>query len=134
MVGKGYLVDTNIFLEVMLSREKKGQCADFLGLLRDAKETGFVTDFSIHSIMIILEKLGKRNDLKTFLRSLTGYRGMKIYSTTVQDEILAVDICSEKKLDIEDSIQYSAALSIDADAIVSLDQHFDGLEIPRKEP
>lgn len=134
MVGKGYLVDTNIFLEVMLSREKKGRCTDFLGLLRDGKENGFVTDFSIHSIMIILENLGKRNELKTFLSSLTGYKGMKIYSTTVQDEILAVDICSEKKLDVEDSIQYSAALSIDADAIVSLDQHFDGLEIPRKEP
>jgi predicted nucleic acid-binding protein len=35
---------------------------------------------------------------------------------------------------MDDAIQYSAALSVKAEYIVSYDKHFDGLEIPRKTP
>lgn len=129
-----YLIDTNIFLEVMLARSKKKQCAHFLSLLRDGKEFGVITDFSIHSIIIIMESLKKKKELRIFLASLTGYKGLSIYDTKIQDELEAIDISLEKNLDIEDSIQYSAALSLNADGIVSLDKHFDGMEIPRIEP
>ncbi|MBO3754126.1 MAG: hypothetical protein FGF53_04520 [Candidatus Brockarchaeota archaeon] len=40
----------------------------------------------------------------------------------------------EKRLDLEDAIQYSAAMSLRVKAIVSFDKHFDGLEVPRAEP
>lgn len=133
-MAEKYLIDTNIFLEVMLSRRKKAECANFLRMLRDGRANGFVTDFSIHSMMIILENFKKREELKNFLKSLFGYRGLKVYSTSIHDEVTAVDICSENKLDLEDAIQYSAALSLGVDAILSLDKHFEDLEIPRKEP
>jgi len=41
-----YLVDTNIFLEVMLSRRRKDECKLFLKMLRDGEILGTVTDFS----------------------------------------------------------------------------------------
>lgn len=61
-----FLVDTNIFLEVMLSRSKEEECERFLDQLKTGEELGFVTDFSIHSILIILGNLGKKGELKTF--------------------------------------------------------------------
>jgi predicted nucleic acid-binding protein len=40
----------------------------------------------------------------------------------------------DERMDVDDSIQYAAALSLNATAIVSFDAHFDGLKIPREEP
>jgi len=42
-----YLIDTNIFLEIMLSRPKKEACKRFLNLLKTGKEIGIVTEFSL---------------------------------------------------------------------------------------
>ncbi len=77
---------------------------------------------------------GKRRELKEFLKSLTAYDGLAIYNTSLADEIRAVDISSKTGLDLADSIQYSATLSLGAEGIVSLDKHFDGLKVKRIEP
>jgi len=129
-----YLLDTNIFLEVMLSRPRKDICKRFLNVLKEGKEVGVITDFSVYSIMVILSGLVKLDELKTFLTSLSAYKGLSIYATTLLDKVRAIDICLAETLDIDDSIQYSAALASRAESIVSFDRHFDGLEIPRDEP
>jgi predicted nucleic acid-binding protein len=129
-----YLVDTNIFLEVLLSRAKKEACKNFLKLLRDGEKSGIVTDFTIHSIIVIMSNFNKLNELKTFLLSLTAYKGLHIYSTTIIDEVKAVEIATTQNLDMDDAIQYSTALSANADAILSFDKHFNSLSIPREEP
>jgi predicted nucleic acid-binding protein len=46
----------------------------------------------------------------------------------------AIDIASETGLDIDDAIQYAVALSVNAEAIISFDKHFDNLKTPRREP
>jgi len=129
-----YLIDTNIFLEVMLSRPKKESCKRFLNLLKTGKEVGVITEFSIYSIMIIMASFTKKKELKTFLSSLSAYKGLNIYTTTLSEKVKAVDISLKNKLDIDDSIQYSVALTLDIQGIVSFDKHFDGLKIPRIEP
>lgn len=129
-----YLIDTNIFLEVMLSQAKSPVCEAFLEQVRAGRKRGFVTDFSIHSIMIIMEHHGKKEKLKDFLRSLPAYDGLTIYNTGLSDKVAAIDLSVKTGLDIEDSIQYSAALALDVDGIMSLDKHFDGLDIKRIEP
>ena len=35
---------------------------------------------------------------------------------------------------MDDSIQYSTALELNVEAIISFDKHFDNLKIARKEP
>jgi len=129
-----YLVDTNIFLEVMLSRRRSEECKRFLEMLRDGKISGVVSDFSIHSIMVLLDNLGRRGKLETFLASLTGYRGLRVHTTTLAEELRAVKLADEVGLDIDDALQYAVALSAGAGAIVSFDKHFDSLKIPRAEP
>jgi len=129
-----YLIDTNIFLEVMLSRRRKDESKRLLRLLRDGKVKGVVTDFTIHSIIVLLDSLRRLDKLEIFLSSIRAYKGLYVYPTSIIEEIRAVKISREKGLDMDDAIQYSAALTIGAEAIVSFDKDFDGLEIPRMEP
>jgi len=129
-----YLIDTNIFLEAMLSRSRAQECIELLKMLKDGKIEGVVTDFAIHSIMILLERFKRLNELKRFLQSLVLYKGLHVYITSITDEIKAIELALETGLDIDDAIQYAVALSIDAEAIISFDRHFDNLKIPRKEP
>ncbi|RLE86738.1 MAG: PIN domain nuclease [Thermoprotei archaeon] len=129
-----YLIDTNIFLEVMLSRKRKEECKCLLRMLRDGKIRGIVTDFTIHSIIVLLDRLRKLDELKAFLLSLTAYKGLYVYTTSIADEIRAIEIAKKTKLDMDDAIQYSVALSVKVDSIVSFDRDFDGLDIPRREP
>ncbi|MCK4478091.1 type II toxin-antitoxin system VapC family toxin [Candidatus Bathyarchaeota archaeon] len=129
-----YLVDANIFLEVLLSRARKEECKKFLRSLRDGKKSGIVTDFTIHSIIVIMSGLNRLNELKTFLLSLLAYKGLHVHYTTLTDEVKATELAIEQNLDMDDAIQYSSALSANAEAIISFDKHFNGLKIPRKEP
>ena len=46
-----YLVDTNIFLEILLSQERKDDCKSFLD---ENVGSLFISDFSLHSIGVIL--------------------------------------------------------------------------------
>ncbi|RLE84578.1 MAG: VapC toxin family PIN domain ribonuclease, partial [Thermoprotei archaeon] len=64
-----YLIDTNIFLEVMLSRKRSEECKRLLTMLREGKIKGITTDFTIYSIMILLEKFNRLSELKRFLLS-----------------------------------------------------------------
>jgi predicted nucleic acid-binding protein len=129
-----YLVDTNIFLEVLLLQDRKEECKNFLDLIRRDKITGVVTDFTIHSIIVIMYNLNKLKELKIFLSSLTAYKALHIYHTTITDEINAVETALLQKLDMDDAIQYSTALTMQAEAIVSFDKHFNSLKIPRIDP
>ena len=129
-----HLIDTNIFLEILLGRRRKEECKRLLKRIQMGKETGVVTDFSIHSIIVIMDSFKKFRELKTFLTSLTAYKGLHIYTTSLSDEIKAVELALKQKLDMDDAIQYAAALSLNAESIISFDKHFDGLKIPRKEP
>jgi len=129
-----YLIDTNIFLEVLLSRARKEASKELLRSLRDGRESGLVTDFTIHSIIVIMDGLDRLRELRTFLLSLEAYRGLRIYPTSIADEIRAIELTTETNLDMDDAIQYASALSTSAEAIVSFDKHFEGLKIQRKEP
>ena len=128
------LIDTNIFLEVMLGRPRQHECAEFLTQVRTGGKTAAITDFSIYSIMIILAKEKKLLELKTFLRSLSAYVGLTVHVPSTNDLLEAAELMSDGKFDIDDGIQYASARSLAAEGILSLDRHFDNQEIPRIEP
>ncbi|MEM2994935.1 MAG: PIN domain-containing protein [Candidatus Bathyarchaeia archaeon] len=66
--------------------------------------------------------------------SLSAYKGLHIYYTTIKDEVNAIEIAGNQNLSMDDALQYSSALAINAEAIVSFDKHFENLKIPRVEP
>jgi predicted nucleic acid-binding protein len=129
-----YLVDTNIFLEVLLSQAKGEECKTFLKELAGGKKSGVVSDFTVHSIIVVMSNLGRVNELKVFLSSLPAYKGLRVVQTTLEQEINAADIALTQSLDMDDALQYAVALSLNVQAIVSYDHHFNKLKIPRQNP
>ncbi|MEM1949827.1 MAG: PIN domain-containing protein [Candidatus Caldarchaeum sp.] len=117
-----------------MGRERSEECKQLLRLVRDGKINALVTDFTIHSIIVLMDGFKRLDALKTFLASLTAYKGLKIHHTSLADELTAVEIALTQGLDMDDAIQYSAALSSNAESIVSFDKHLDGLKTPRREP
>jgi predicted nucleic acid-binding protein len=128
------LVDTNVFLEVMLAQAKRKACIRFLNAVKLGKEKAAVTDFSIYSIMIILDGRGKLRELDRFLRSLSAYKGLTLYATSLEDKVNAVELAVNGEFDVDDAVQYASARSLRAKAVVSLDRDFDNHEIPRMDP
>lgn len=129
-----FLIDTNIFLEVMLARSKRTACIDFLESVKSGMERATVTDFTIYSIMVILESQDKLRELDRFLRSLSAYKGLTIYAASLEDKIQAVELADSGEFDIDDAVQYASARTVKAKAIVSLDRDFDGHDIKRSDP
>lgn len=129
-----YLVDANIFLEVLLARPRKDECKKFLSLLRDGKKAGLVTDFTLHSIIVMMDGMNRLSELRTFLSSLTAYKGLHVYNTSLTEEVRATEAAVQNRLDMDDAIQYTTAVAANAQAIISFDKHFNNLKIPRKEP
>lgn len=62
-----FLADTNIFLEILLGQEKKENCKRFLS---DNIGNLAITDFSLHSIGIILFKYGKLDVFNKFIEDI----------------------------------------------------------------
>lgn len=62
-----YLVDTNVFLEILLDQNKKEICKNFL---RSNIENLFISDFSLHSIGLILFKYNRSRQFLTFLEDV----------------------------------------------------------------
>ena len=61
-----FLVDTNIFLEVLLAQARKEECEKFLSSLKTGKRKGVITDFTLNSIIVILGNLNRLKELKIF--------------------------------------------------------------------
>ena len=79
-----------------MARGGKESCKKLLRKLRDGKETGVLTDFSVHSIMVIMGAFRKPNELRMFLSSLSAYKGLHISFTDLPIEIKAVELASER--------------------------------------
>ena len=125
------LIDTNIFLELLLGQKKADECEKFLEKVSEGELEAVVTKFSVHAIEAIL------NDSKLiliFLRNLRNSIGIDVYETSMEDEIAASMLMKKIKLDFDDSLQYYVAKKLGVKAIVSYDKHFDETDLLRKEP
>jgi hypothetical protein len=62
-----HLVDTNIFLEILLDDYKASLCTSFIS---EHRGEIYISDFSIHSIGVITNRLKKIGLFDIFLRDL----------------------------------------------------------------
>ncbi len=99
-----YLVDTNIFLEILLEQAKKDICKNFLNT-----HTGhlYISDFSLHSIGVILFRSGKEEVFQKFTQDVLP----KTHIITLAKHVYQ-DIVGNKRqfsLDFDDTYQFSIA-------------------------
>lgn len=62
-----YLIDTNIFLEILLSQKQKDICKEFLV---SNIEQIYISDFSLHSIGVILFRNNKEAVFNKFFEDI----------------------------------------------------------------
>jgi len=99
-----FLVDTNVFLEILLRQDKKESCKNFLdnniGRLN-------LTDVSLHSIGVILFRYGKEDVFQKFVVDVMP--NVKLLSLPMELYREVVDVRKSLNLDFDDAYQYNTA-------------------------
>jgi predicted nucleic acid-binding protein len=125
------LLDTNIFLEIILDQEKS---PDVKALLSKGEENEFfISDYSLHSIGLLLFRLKQHDVFRQFLIDMMINVGVIMISLAVEDMETAISTARMFNLDFDDAYQYSAAEKYNL-TIVSFDSDFNRTPRGRKTP
>ena len=126
-----FLVDTNIWLERLLEQEKSKEVADFLNKTKSDKL--FITDFTFHTICVIMSKHKLYDDLLRFVQDIfiNGAVNMVCLSPADTKNISKTMIAYD--IDFDDAYQYESAIKYNL-AIVSFDRDYDKTKLGRKTP
>ena len=126
-----YLVDTNIWLERLLDQEKSEDVEKFLDIV--PSEELFISDFSFHSIGVILCKTNNREAFIQFTTDIFNNGNVSILNLEPDDMSEIVKVIENDNLDFDDAYQYVTAEKNHL-ILVSFDADFDGTELGRKTP
>jgi predicted nucleic acid-binding protein len=126
-----YLLDTNIFLELLLDQDKAGSVRTLLNTRAPADLA--VSDLAFHSIGIILYQKKYPRLFTDFVRDLFGEGGIAIIGLAPEDMNRIEQVSQTSGLDFDDAYQYVVAEKFDL-TLVSFDAHFDGMERKRIVP
>ena len=126
-----YLVDTNVWLELLLEQEKAAQVRQFL----QATEARFLwlTEFSLYSIGVILNRLRKDDLFEDFVSDTIDDSGVKRIRLDTSELRQLLAVRQRFQLDFDDAYQYVAAENYNL-AIVSFDADFERTQRGRKTP
>jgi predicted nucleic acid-binding protein len=126
-----YLVDTNIWLELLLNQEKSEVVSEFLRIIPPTQL--FVSDFAIHSIGVILSRLKKLDTLNLFLNDLFINGQIEQISLEPLDLIDVAYNIKKYNLDFDDSYQFTLAEKF-AMTLVTFDKDFKVVGLKKKTP
>ena len=126
-----FLVDTNVWLELLLEQQKAHEVRQFLEG-RDSGELA-ITEFSLYSIGIILTRLKKDDLFADFVSDTVEGSGVLLVRLdgTGLKELLVVQ--RRFGLDFDDAYQYVAP-GRNTMTLLSFDSDFDRTERGRKTP
>lgn len=126
-----FLLDTNIWLERLLGQEQ----SKIVGQLLDNLEPSeiIMTDFSLHSIGVICNRLKQRDVFLNFVEDVLIDNSVKIVNIPPKQMKRLVEIMNCFNLDFDDAYQYVAA-EIEKAVIVSFDKDFDKTDQGRLTP
>ena|ERR1035438_7484969 len=98
------LADTNIFLEILLDQEAKERCKQFLS---DNIEQIAISDFSLHSVGLILFREGKHDKFNQFLDDILPM--IPLFTLPKECYLKLKDDSITNKLDFDDTYQFCIA-------------------------
>lgn len=126
-----FLVDTNIWLELLLGQEKSRTVSLFLEQV--SLDDLFVSDFAIHSIGVILSKKKKANVFSEFLDDLFVNGQIVQLSLNPVELHQVVANIQEFNLDFDDAYQLTVSQKYDL-TIVTFDKDFNASGIRKIAP
>lgn len=97
-----YLIDTNIFLEIILQQDKSNICKSFL---EDNIENLHLSDFSLHSIGVILFKQNRAELFQKLVKDILPK--VKLLSLPKQNYHNLANLKRDFNLDFDDAYQFS---------------------------
>jgi len=112
------LADTNIFLEILLKQKKSEACKAFL--IENASSV-FISDFSLHSIGVILFKKEAIDLFREFLRDTLPT--VEILGLPADEYHSLADAAQKYSLDFDDAYQHAIAKHFTL-KIATMDQDF----------
>ena len=125
------LLDTNLFLEVILEQEK---AAEVKALLSETDQYEFfLSDFSLHSIGILLFRRKRHEAFRLFLKDMLLKAGMVMLYLDARDMEIVINEAQHFNLDFDDAYQYITAQKHNL-IMVSFDSDFDRTQRGRQTP
>ena len=126
-----FLLDTNIWLERLLNQAESAT----VGRLLDSVplEQLSISDFSLHSIGVILGRLKQHTVFAQFVQDVLIEGGVSLHSLSPSAMQPVVGAIEQFGLDFDDAYQYVVALEHQA-LIVSFDKDFDRTDQGRQTP
>ena len=126
-----YLLDTNIFLELLLDQKEAASVQALLNT--QIPKYLHISDLAFHSIGIILYQKNAARLFSDFVRDLFGEGGITILSLTSEDIVRVEQVAAAFGLDFDDAYQYVVAEKFDL-VLVSFDTDFDRTDKKRIMP
>ena len=116
-----YLIDTNVFLEVLLTQKNRENCKKFLD---DNIGNLHISDFSLHSIGVILFRNKKEDVFQKFVSDI--FPNIEIVTLSKGSYESLVEIKRKPGLDFDDAYQYKIAKEHDL-KVVTMDTDFEDI-------
>lgn len=124
------LIDTNIFLEILLAQERASEARALLSKVNDYQF--FISDYALHSIGLILFRRGQHDRFGELVGDIVN-AGLFIVALRSEDMAAVIEAARKFRLDFDDAYQYVACEKYNL-TLVSLDGDFDRTERGRKQP
>lgn len=99
-----FLTDTNIWLERLLDQEHSNEVKDFLEIV--PTKFLFISDFTVHSIGVILFRNKKPHLFHEFVNDLFGQGNLKVLSLNPFDQVDLIELNIKQKLDFDDLVTF----------------------------
>ncbi len=116
------LVDTNIFLEILLEQDAKEKCKQFLSA---NIEQIAISDFSLHSIGLILFRENKYEKFNQFTQDILP--NIPLITLGNENYVKLKDDAINNRLDFDDAYQFCVAKENGYD-IATMDKDFNRVE------
>ena len=109
-------------MQLVRKREHAAIVGEFLRTVPRSKV--FITDFALHSIMILMKRHGQLNDFPTFARELGLNNDSMVVGIPTHQLPAIIPVVQSFRLDLDDAYQYAAAELHNLN-LISLDVDFD---------
>jgi predicted nucleic acid-binding protein len=125
------LLDTNIFLEIILDQERAREAKNLL--VRSDEHDFYLSDYSLHSIGVLLFRRNRHRVFQEFVQDVILDGGVGILSLSSYDMSDVAQAAKKFNLDFDDAYQYVLAINSNAD-LVSFDRDFSRTDLICKVP
>ncbi|HEY6233137.1 MAG TPA: PIN domain-containing protein, partial [Pyrinomonadaceae bacterium] len=123
--------DTNIWLERLLDQSNAESVGGFLNKI--PAEQLYISDFSFHSVCVILTRLGRSQLLTDFIEDVVVPGDLQVLAIPPEQTLQVLEAIDKFNLDFDDGYQYMIAQQNEL-TIVTFDRDFDKTDLGRMTP